>query len=167
MRNPKISAARSARAEYRQRLRRLEREASQFRAIYAQSLKELAIDRFLKIYPRENWPEWIDRRAEYKVEFNTLDLCTVSIVIKVHGQMPEGHFWEDGMLRVRHDDGKLFVVIHCNPFQELITIFEAYVDPETLAVTFIIDRAPTTIEAPPPGFFYDEWQTEWERRSLK
>jgi hypothetical protein len=66
---------------------------------------------------------------------------------------------------VRHDDGKVFVVILCDPLQEAIMIFEAYVDPETLAVAFIIDRDPTTIERPPFGSFYDEWQTEWERRS--
>jgi hypothetical protein len=165
MRNPKISAARSARAEYRQKLKRLEREASDIRAIYAQSLKELAIAKFLKLYPRENWPEWIDQRAEFKVKFDKPDVCKVSIVIKVHGQMPEGHFWEDGWLQVRHDDGKLFVVIHCNPLQEVITIFEAQVDPESLAVTFIIDRDPSTIDRPPLGSFYDEWQAEWERRS--
>jgi hypothetical protein len=91
----------------------------------------------------------------------------ISSVIKVHGQMPDGHFWEDNLLKVRHDDGKLFVVISCHPLQEVITIFEARVDPETLAVTFNVDRDPITIEQPPPGSFYDEWQTEWERRSEK
>jgi hypothetical protein len=167
MRNSKISAARSARAEYRQKLKRLEQGARIARDIYAESLRELAIDKFLKLYPRENWPEWIDRRAEFKVDFYELDVCTVSIVVKVHGQMPEGHFWKDNLLKVRHDDGKIFVVISCHPLQEVITICEAQVNPETLAVTLIIDRDPATIERPPVGYFYDEWQSEWEQRSLE
>ena len=165
MRNPKISAARSARAKYRQNLKRLASAAQIEREIYARALQELAIDKFLKLHPRENWPEWIDRRVEFTAQFFDPDVCIVSMFIKVHGQMPDGHFWEDGWLKVRHDDGQLFVVISCHPLQELITIFEARVDPETLAVTFIVDRDPVKIEQPPPGSFYDEWQTEWDRRS--
>jgi hypothetical protein len=46
MRNPKISAARSARAEYRQRLKRLADDARKARNIYAESLKELASNKF-------------------------------------------------------------------------------------------------------------------------
>jgi hypothetical protein len=167
MRNPKISAARSARAKYRQDLKKLADIARNARNIYAQALKELAIDKFLKLYPKENWPQWIEKRAEFKVEFDELDVCKVSIVVVVHGAMPEGHFWEGNKLMVRHDDGKLFVTIHCNPFLELITIFEAQVDLESLAVTFIIDKDPSTIVPPPSGFFYDEWRTEWENRSLE
>jgi hypothetical protein len=165
MRNPKISAARAARAEYRQKLKRLELGASIARDIYAQSLTELAIDRFLKLYPRENWPEWIDRRAESKIRFDNPNVCTVSIVVRVDGQMRENHFWDGNKLMARHDDGSLGVIICIAPSNELITIFEAQVDPESLAVIFIIDRDPATIVRPPLGYFYDEWQTEWERRS--
>jgi hypothetical protein len=155
MRNPKISAAKSARAEYRQRLKRLADDAGKVRYIYAESLKELAIDKFLKLYPRENWPKWIDRRAEFKAIFDESDMCKVSIVVRVDGQMPEDHFWEGNKLMVRHDDGKLFVVILCDPLQKVITIFETHVDPESLTVTFIVDRDPVTIDPPPPGSFYN------------
>jgi hypothetical protein len=92
MRNPKISAARSARAEYRQRLKGLACLARGARYTYAESLKELAIDKFLKLYPRENWPEWIDRRAKFDVQFDESDVCKVSIVIMVDGHMMMANF---------------------------------------------------------------------------
>jgi hypothetical protein len=57
MRNPKISAAKSARAEYRQKLKRLAIGASIARDIYSQALEELAIDKFIKLYPKENVSE--------------------------------------------------------------------------------------------------------------
>lgn len=166
MGNPKISAAKSARAEYHQRLKRLADGAQKARSIYAESLKELAIDKFLKLYPRENWPEWIKRRAEFEVRFVELDACQVSLVVRVDGEMPEGLFWEGNKLMRRHD-GELFVVINICPIQEVITIFEAQVDPKSLAISVIIDRDPATIDPPPLGFFYDEWRAEWEHRSLE
>lgn len=162
MRNPKISAARSARAEYRQRLKRLEREASNLRAIYAQSLKELAIDKFLQLYPRENWPEWIERRAEYKVQFDESNICKVAIIVRVDGPIPEGKFWMETshgrFLASLDENGKTLITIHGGgrPL-EIITIFEACVDPESLVVSVTINRNPATIDRPPLGFFYDEW----------
>ncbi len=43
------------------------------------------------------------------------------------------------------------------PPAEIITIFEASVDPESLAISVIIDLDPNTVVLPPPEFFYDGW----------
>ncbi|PSB55853.1 hypothetical protein [Chamaesiphon polymorphus] len=163
MRNPKISAARSARAEYRQRLKRLEQEAINIRDIYAQSLKELAIDKFVKLHPQENWPEWMERRAQYKVQFDELNICKVSITIRVDGPMPEGLFWRETIrgrcLTCLDENGETRFIIAGGAGQplEIITVFEAYVDPESLVVSVTIDRDPSEMILPPPEFFYDGW----------
>jgi hypothetical protein len=173
MRNPKISAARSARAEYRQKLKRLEQGASIARDIYAQSLKELAIDKFFKLYLKENWPEWMEKRAEYNVQFDESNIYKVSIIIRVDGPMQEGLFWME-TIHGRHlacldENGETRFIISGGGGQtpEIITVFEAYVDPELLVVSVTIDRDPATLDRPPLGSFYDEWQEKWERRSLE
>jgi hypothetical protein len=159
MRNPKISAARAARAQYKQYLRKLADRARDARTMYSIALKELAIDKFIKLHPQANWPEWMERRAEYRVKFDESACCKVSIVVPVDGLMPENYFWQDGHLARRLNDGSIGIVI-CGgpPAQESITVFEAHVDPESLAVTVIIDNDPATMVLPPPEYFYDRWK---------
>jgi hypothetical protein len=63
-------AARFARGRYRESLRfnaaRAATANAQARAIYAQTLKEIAIEKFKQLHPPENWPEWMRRWAEFK-----------------------------------------------------------------------------------------------------
>jgi hypothetical protein len=163
MRNPKISAAKSARAEYRQKLKRLAVGASIARDIYSQTLRELAIDKFIKLHPQENWPEWMEKRAEYRVQFDESNICQVSIIIKVDGLMPAGLFWKETShgrhLACLNENGETRFVISVGAGQqaEIITVFEAYVDPESLVVSVIVDRDPAKMTLPPPEFFYDGW----------
>jgi hypothetical protein len=160
MKNPKISAAKSARAEYRQKLKRLAVGASIARDIYSQAMRELAIDKFINLHPQENWPEWMEKRAEFEVQFDESNICKVSIIIRVDGPMPENHFWTDSRkktLAVRHDNGEIGIIICIAPSNEFITIFEADVDPESLVVSVIVDRDPSKMVLPPPEFFYDGW----------
>ncbi|AFY92080.1 hypothetical protein [Chamaesiphon minutus] len=162
MRNPKISAARAARAEYRQKLKRLAVGASIARDIYSQALRELAIDKFVKLHPKENWPEWMEKRAEYKVQFDESNICKVSITIRVDGPMPEGLFWRETihgrLLACLDENGETrFIISGGGQPLEIITVFEAYVDPESLVVSVTIDRDPSAMILPPPEFFYDGW----------
>jgi hypothetical protein len=163
MRNPKISAAKSARAEYRQKLKRLATGASIARDIYSQAMGELAIDKFIKLHPQENWPEWMEQRAQYKVQFDESNICKVSIIIRVDGPMPAGLFWRETshgrLLACLNENGETLFIISGGASQapEIITIFEAYVDPESLVVSVIVDRDPSKMTLPPPGFFYDGW----------
>jgi hypothetical protein len=163
MRNPKISAAKSARAEYRQKLKRLAVGASIARDIYSQAMRELAIDEFINLHPKENWPEWMEKRAEYQVQFDESNICKVSIIIRVDGPMQEGLFWME-TIHGRHlacldENGETRFIISGGAGQapEIITVFEAYVDPESLIVSVTIDRDPSKMTMPPPEFFYDGW----------
>ena len=163
MRNPKISAAKSARAEYHQKLKRLAVGVSIARDIYSQAMQELAIDRFEKLHPQENWPEWMERRAQYKVQFDESNSCKVSIIIRVDGPMREGLFWMETIhgrfLACLNENGETCFIISGGAGQapEIITAFEAYVDPESLVVSVTIDRDPSKIVLPPPDFFHDGW----------
>ena len=163
MRNPKISAAKSARAEYRQKLKRLAVGASIARDIYSEAMRELAIDKFIKLHPKENWPEWMEKRAQYKVQFDESNICKVSIIIRVDGPIPAGHFWAQTIhgriLACLNENGETLFIISGGAGQapEIITIFEAYVDPESLVVSVIIDLDPSKITLPPPELFYDGW----------
>jgi hypothetical protein len=158
MRNPKISAARAARAQYKQYLQRLANNARDARSMYSIALKELAIDKFTKLHPQATWPEWMERRVSYRVIFDEFALCKVSIVVPFDGLMPENYFWHDGHLARRLNDGSIGIVICAGPVKESITVFEAHVDPESLAVTVIIDNDPATMVLPPPEYFYDGWK---------
>lgn len=163
MRNPKISAAKSARAEYRQKLKWLAEKASIARDIYRQAMRELAIDKFINLHPKENWPEWMGKRAQYKVQFDESNICKVSIIIRVDGPMPAGRFWVETIhgriLACLNENGETLFIISGGAGQapEIITIFEAYVDPESLIVSVTIDRDPSKMTLPPPEFFYDGW----------
>ena len=162
MRNPKISAARAARARYRQYLKKLEGQAKIARDDYAISLKELAIDKFIKLYSSENWPKWMEKRAYFNVKFDKSNLCKVSITVRIDGKMPDTYFWVEienkKSLATLNEQGETQFVIHFDrPPEEIITVFEASVDPESLAVSVILDRDPAVITLPPPEFFYDGW----------
>jgi hypothetical protein len=163
MRNPKISAARAARAKYKQDLKRLASYARDARAMYAITLRELAIDRFIKLYPQETWPEWMERLASFNVEFNESNICKVSITIRVDGPMPDEYFWYEypdrgRVLACLNEDGETRFILHftSRPL-EIITLFEAQVDPESLAVSIVVSHNPATTILPPPEFFYDGW----------
>jgi hypothetical protein len=162
MRNPKISAARSARSQYKQYLKKLEGQAKLARDVYAISLRELAIDKFIKLYPRENWPQWMEKRACFNVKFDRPSLCKVSITVRIDGKMPDEYFWTEiegeKILTSLNECGQTrFTIQFDPPPAEIITIFEASVDPESLAISVIIDLDPNAVVLPPPEFFYDGW----------
>ncbi len=92
MRNPKISAARTARAQYNQYLKKLEQQAKLARDVYAISLRELAIDKFITLHPRESWPQWMEKRACFNVEFDKSNLCKVSVTVRIDGKMSDEYF---------------------------------------------------------------------------
>jgi hypothetical protein len=162
MRNPKISAARTARAQYNQYLKKLERQSKLARDVYAISLRELAIDKFINLHAREGWPQWMEKRACFNVEFDQPSLCKVSVTVRIDGKMPDGYFWAEiegkKILASLNECGETrFVIQFDPPPAEIITIFEASVDPESLAISVIIALDPNAVVLPPPEFFYDGW----------
>jgi hypothetical protein len=109
-----------------------------------------AFAQFEKRHPRETRPEWLKRCMMESYSKDKQGRFIVSFTLTPRIPLEPNEHWEEingerKLVLLDPITGKKLVVLHRSP-REVITIFEAVVDPETSEVTVLVDRDLSSIK---------------------
>lgn len=105
--------------------------------------QSLLLDRFIKLHPKDTWPEWLSRSPAFSFTLDKMRQLEMSLTVVPKEPLGPNEFWEeiDGhkmLVRINPVTGKKGIIL-CKAPRKVITLFKAVVHPETAEVTVLID----------------------------
>ncbi|MGD9365099.1 MAG: hypothetical protein PVH87_05340 [Desulfobacteraceae bacterium] len=106
---------------------------------------EIFIDKFLELHPKITWPDWFKRCTSYGGKKDDKNFWRFAFTALPNDLLNKNEYWEIGKDGSRHlvvvdpDTGEKRYIIS-NTTDEVITLFEVEINPDTAEITVLKDE---------------------------